>query len=157
MFRPLNAPTRSVSNDQPAASVVDAATIAAYRETDYHVHHTTPFVLRVDMACGELAALYKKTRTDCCAYMTACNPFGRQLGEADNKQRQALLVQALKGRGLHFIAGIGQHPREPWPGEPSFLVLGLSLEAAKMLGRNHEQNAIVWCGADMVALLVLLR
>jgi hypothetical protein len=35
-------------------------------------------------------------------------------------------------------------------------VLGLALEAAKSLGRRHEQNAVVWSGPDAVPQLVML-
>ena len=52
-------------------STIDAATIQAYRETEYHVHDAPPFVLRLGLACDELGALYKRTRTNCCAYLTA--------------------------------------------------------------------------------------
>ncbi len=65
--------------------------------------------------------------------------------------------EELRLRSLLFIEGVGQHPSNRWPPEPSFLVLDLSLEAAKALGSRHEQNAIVWCGADATPLLVLLR
>jgi len=63
----------------------------------------------------------------------------------------------LRLRSLPFIERVGQHPSNRWAPEPSFLVLGLSLEAAKALGSRHEQNAIVWCGIDATPQLVLLR
>ena len=58
---------------------------------------------------------------------------------------------------LEFVAGIGQHPSNQWPGEPSYLVFGLTLEAAKTLGTRLEQNAIVWNGSDGTPQLILLR
>ena len=56
-----------------------------------------------------------------------------------------------------YHEGMGEHPSGQWPGEPSFLILGLPLDAAKQLGARHEQNAIVWCGTDAVPQLILLR
>ena len=55
------------------------------------------------------------------------------------------------------MQGLGEHPTNGWPGEASYLIFGLTLEAAKMLGMRLEQNAIVWTGADTVPQLVLLR
>jgi hypothetical protein len=52
---------------------------------------------------------------------------------------------------------IGQHPSNAWAGEESFLCFGISLEAAKALGRRFEQNAIVWSAADAIPQLILLR
>jgi hypothetical protein len=37
------------------------------------------------------------------------------------------------------------------------LVFGLTLEAAKAMGRTLEQNAIVWSAADAIPRLILLR
>ncbi len=63
----------------------------------------------------------------------------------------------LGRRSLAYIEGIGQHPSKQWPGEASYLVFGLELEAAKTLGRALRQNAIVWSDADAVPRLILLR
>ncbi|MFM7759355.1 MAG: DUF3293 domain-containing protein [Burkholderiaceae bacterium] len=89
--------------------------------------------------------------------MTACNPFSQDLGPAENHRRQVELAKEIGRRGFEYLDGVGQHPSGDWPGEPSFLILGLELEAAKSLGQSLEQNAIVWCGANGVPELVLLR
>ncbi len=138
-------------------SELDASLISAYRETEYRVTQADPFVLRVDVPSPELASLYKAKGASCAAFITACNQFSRALSDADNAIRQAGLATELKRRNLNFFDGVGQHPSGDWPGEPSFLVLGLALEAAKSLGKAYEQNAVIWCGPDAVPSLVLLR
>lgn len=141
-----------------SASVIDPEIIQAYLETHYHVHGGAPAILRVGEASASLAALHDASGVKCSTFMTAWNPFSRQAtDEADNARRQAALASELAQRGLTFIDGIGQHPSNAWPGEPSFLVLGLALEDAKALGARHEQNAIIWSGADAVPQLILLR
>ena len=67
------------------------------------------------------------------------------------------LCDDLRSQGRVFLEGLGQHPSKEWPGEPSLLVLGLTRDASCALGRRLEQNAIIFCGADAVAELVLLR
>lgn len=104
-----------------------------------------------------LAALHEVTHVESSAFITACNPFSKPFDAAANTQRQAALANELTHLGVKFIDGIGQHPSGEWPGEPSFLVLGISLAAAKELGARYEQNAIVWAGPDAVPQLVLLR
>jgi hypothetical protein len=89
--------------------------------------------------------------------LTAYNPFAQQVDDASNLQRQEALMQEVIRRSLVFLHGEGQHPTNGWPAEPSVLVLGLSLEAAKVMGRKHEQAAIVWSGPTAVPLLVLLH
>lgn len=132
-------------------------TIQAYLETHYHVHGDAPTTLKVGSFCQTLSALHAAADVDCSAFITACNPFSKQLDDADNARRQAGLAHTLRQRGLVILDGIGQHPTDEWPGEPSFLVLGLSLTDARSLGIAHSQNAIVWADADAVPKLILLR
>lgn len=138
-------------------SQIDSDTLKAYRETEFRVAGDTPMTLRVGQTCGSLARLQLAHRVDCSAFITACNPFSIELSHAENAARQAALAEDLRKRSRTFIDGVGQHPSNKWPGELSYLVLGLSLEAAKTLGRQLEQNAIVWSGADASPRLVLLR
>ena len=113
--------------------------------------------MKVGMASQPLRQLYTHYRSDCAAYITACNPFGRSLSDAENTARQAALSSELTGRGLEFISGVGLDSKGRWPGEASFLVLGLSLEATRALASKYEQNAVIWCDKDAVARLVLLQ
>lgn len=131
--------------------------IQAYRDTDYRVHGDEPFTLRVGEASAALAAAHKRHRVDCSAYITAWNPFSRAFSDKANAERHAALAREISQRSLACIEGIGQHPSNQWPGEMSYLIFGLTLEAAKALGARLEQNAIVWAGADAVPQLILLR
>jgi hypothetical protein len=138
-------------------SVIDRDTLRAYEETHYRVLGDAPATLRIGIPAPALAELHRAFRVDCSAFVTAANPFSALIDAEANTLRQAAFEDELNREGLRFIEGIGEHPSGHWPGEPSFLVLGLPLDAAKQLGARHEQNAIVWCGADAVPQLILLR
>lgn len=138
-------------------STLAPSLVQAYRETEYRVFGTEPFVITVGVACLELPALCHAHKVTCAAFITACNPVSQELAPRENRRRQDELAKELSQRSLKYVDGVGQHPTGGWPGEPSFLVLGLELEAAKSLGQSLEQNAIVWCGANGVPELVLLR
>ena len=138
-------------------SIIEVGTCQAYRETHYHVLGDMPFTLEVGIANSSLAALYKSLRVQSCAYLTACNPLSQSFEACVNAGLQAAFAGELRRRNLKFVEGIGQHPKNQWPGEASFLVWNLSLEAAKTLGIKHQQNAIIWCGLDATPQLVLLR
>ena len=137
-------------------SKILSATINAYLETDYRVFSNPPFILRIKQVSEPLAELFQQHKTNCAAFITACNPFSRKLDEAANAARQSELTKELTQRSLSFIEGEGRHPSGEWT-EPGYLVLGLSLDEARALGRQYEQNAVVWCGADAVPELALLR
>ena len=140
-----------------SASAIDSSTVLAYRETEYRVHGEPGFILRVGQASADLRLAHERHNVDCSAFLTACNPFGEPFDAAANAARQAALGKELERRRLRFLPGVGQHPSGDWPGEESFLVFGLTLEAAKLLGVMFSQNAVVWAGADAVPQLVLLR
>ncbi|MDF3832712.1 DUF3293 domain-containing protein [Cupriavidus basilensis] len=142
-----------------SASVIGPEIVQAYLETHYHVHGDAPVTLKVGEPNALLAALHADAGVQCSAFITAWNPFSQPAGEdaSVNARRQQALARELAQAGLRFIEGIGQHPSNQWPGEASFLVLGLTLDAAKALGTRHEQNAIIWSGADAVPQLILLR
>jgi len=136
---------------------LDASIIAAYRETEYRVADSPAFSLRVDAFNSELRAFLRSRKATCAAFLTAYNPYSKLLSESENLNRQASLANELKSRSLFYIDGIGQHSSNNWPGEPSFLVVGLALEAAKIIGQMYEQNAIIWSDSDAIPKLVLLR
>lgn len=139
------------------SSVISPETIQAYRETEFRVFSEASFVLKIFEKCEDLMGLYKTHQSETCAFITACNPLGELISNEQNSDLQKRLEEEIQFRGLTYIAGEGKHPVGDWPGEPSYLVFDLSLEAAKTLGRKFNQNAIVWCGPDAVPQLTLLR
>jgi len=138
-------------------SVIAPDLVQAYLETEYRVGGQAPFILRIGHASAALLLAHQRHQVDCSAFLTAFNPHSVAVSEQANQARQRALMNEITKRGLRFIAGLGQHPSNDWPGEESLLILGLNLEAAKVLGLRYEQNAIVWSGANATPQLVLLR
>ena len=124
-------------------SAIDPDTLRAYEETHYRVLGDAPTTLRIGHANPDLAKLHRAFGVDCSAFITAANPFSTLTSATANAVRQAVLAEQLGRMGLRFVEGIGEHPSGTWPGEPSFLVLGIKLSDAKQLGMEHRQNAIV--------------
>ncbi|HTC51986.1 MAG TPA: DUF3293 domain-containing protein [Steroidobacteraceae bacterium] len=137
--------------------MIDPATVLAYRQTEYRVFGAIAAILRIGVRCPELVLLHEAYNTRCSAFVSACNPLGAIVAEAVNRQRQQDLAAQLSRLKLPALEGIGQHPTSGWPGEPSYLVPGLARAAAQELGRQFQQNAIIWAGADAVPELILLR
>lgn len=138
-------------------SNINLDTVQAYLETEYFVRGESDFVLQVGQFSNSLESEHKLRGSDCSAFITAYNPYSNVLDEVDNAKRQKALTDELQRRSLNFADGIGRHPSNQWPGEPSYLVFGLSLEASKTLGVRFEQDAIIWCGIDCIPQLILLR
>lgn len=136
---------------------IDPETIKDYMETEYRVLGDNCCVLRVGSFSVELKEMHRAKGVACSAFITACNPFSRILDTQENDARMGALTKELVRQGTEFLAGIGQHPSNAWPGEESLLIFGIGLEAAKDLGQRLGQNGIIWSDADAVPTLILLR
>lgn len=138
-------------------SLIPEATINAYLATDYRVMAAEPFVLNVGRTSPELALSFEFDRTDSAAFITAWNPCGELASDMENRAAQQQLLAEIKALGFAYLDGEGRDTSGLWPGEPSFLVLGISLEAAKKLARQFRQNGFVYAGSDATPRLILLR
>ncbi len=140
-----------------SAPPISPELIEAYGNTHYVVLTTPPFTLRVGQPCPELLALYERHRIRSAAFLTAWNPYSQLLPAQDNALRNGDLSAELKRQRLTTLLAVGRDPSGKWAGEDSFLVLGIAPEIAKTLGNQFAQNGFVWCGADTIPQLVLLR
>lgn len=138
-------------------TVLPAWLVTAYRATRYAVHAQPAFALQIDVPSPELDALMDRGGHESAAYITAWNPLGVDLPQAESAARQACLMHELNARGRRWVEGFGAHPYDHGQGEPSLLVLGVNRVTACDLGRRHGQNALLWVGADAVPHLLLLR
>ena len=129
--------------------------IEAFTETHYIVHHEPPFAMNIGVFCPDLKKLMAERKALCAAFITAWNPFAQQLSDTENEARQHTMKASLSQRGLTYIDGIGQHPGNGWPGEPSVLILDMGREAVQALARQYEQLAFVWVDQTAVPALML--
>ena len=126
----------------------------AYLETDFKVFAENSFTMKVGQYSSELNSIIKKSKYSSAAFITAYNPYSQQLSDAENVARQEQLKIEIAKRGLTTIEGIGQHPSNQWPGEPSLLIIGLSKAAAATLASQLEQNAFVWSDETSIPQLI---
>ena len=138
-------------------SAIPAATLSAYLATDYKVMAAEPFVLHIGRPSPELARCFKLNRTDSAAFITAWNPLGEPTPDSENHAAQQKLRAEIGALGLTCVEGEGRDPAGLWPGEPSLLVFGISLEAARKLAGQFRQNGFVYAGSDATPRLILLR
>ena len=138
-------------------TAINIELIQAYRDTDFGVAAPEPFILKIGHPNEPLAHLFKKHQCDSAAYVTAWNPYSVTTTHEQNTSNQTRLEDELKRRTLTYFPGVGTDSKGQFPGEPSFLVLSLSLAASEALGQAYAQNAVVWCGPDAMPQLILLR
>ena len=127
----------------------------AYRRTTY-LAHTPNGDIRINPGrrSPALDGLLNERRLREWAYLTAYNPASRKLDKEENVRRQRELIDAVRDRGLAFLEGEGIGADTGWPAEPSILILGIESDAARALGRQFGQLAIVVGRAGQPARLV---
>jgi hypothetical protein len=149
-------------------SEIPAELVAAYRSTEYRIGpaaglgagFSDAFILHIEQYSEPLSRLCTASGHQCAVFITACNPFSLPQSPEVNLAACARLRDELICHTSHpelIIEGEGRDPSKAWPGEKSFLVLGLNLEISRILGREFGQNAVVWAGPDAIPRLILLR
>ncbi len=131
--------------------------VEAYKTTNYTVLAAKIFVLNVGQKSDGLEDLYRRLHIQTSAFITAFNPYSKALTHEENITRNEALKNELDGIALAVVKGYGQGPEGLWEKEDSFLAFGITKEEAIKLGDKYEQNAILWCEADLIPQLILLK
>ena len=119
---------------------MDKFLLDAYKSTTYQV--IDPKIsLRIGEASKELDLLLGELNVSSFCFITAYNPFSKELSYTENSKRQVLLAEDL--RSYKFFKGVGIPSDKAWSPEPSFLVVGISKVYSIELAKKYEQNAIV--------------
>jgi hypothetical protein len=135
--------------------VLDRTIVEAYRSARYRVDGT--FDLTIDQPSAALDAWHLAKGRTCSALITACNPGSQICSDAINQAAATRLETIIRAQGLPLCSTVALDPSAEWPPEHGFLIAGLDQTAAKALGRQFGQNAVVWSGEDAVPRLILLR
>jgi Protein of unknown function (DUF3293) len=114
-----------------------------YLETNYIVQDgESQFVFRIgETNVDELLNRYEATSW---AFITAHNPYSRQLSIAENETRQSELTDLVKSKNLRFVEGFGECTTPGWEHEMCLFIFNIELTLAIELAKKYEQNAIVY-------------
>ncbi len=130
----------------------------AYRATSYRaLVDGGALTLRISVPCPRLVSLMERLGRTTAVFVTAFNPLGERWPDEENEAAHRRLKAALSGLDVVIYEGEGRPDSADWAPEKSLLVLGLSHVQACALGRQFEQNALVWCTLRGIPELVLLR
>lgn len=118
--------------------------IQAYKSTNYRVLTEPEFSFRVGEPSATLDDVLRSHGVTSASFITAWNPFSKELELKDNRLRNQALVKRANALGLALVDGFGAWPDDPYKGEESYLLIGVSREDAVALAKEFEQNAIVF-------------
>ena len=141
-----------------ATTLIHPDKVRAYTATEYRIRYMdTDIVLTIGKRSKALAELFALYEADCGAFLTAFNPYGTRQPDSLNETAHEALLHRLEKLGADIIDGWGGEPGSDWPLEKSCFALGLRLDNAAAIGRDFNQDAIVWIGPDAIPQLILLR
>ena len=129
----------------------------SYTEANYHVYANPSFILKIGQSSKELRKLLADLNVKFAAFITAFNPYSKELELIENRSRNKILEGKIKSLALYYIKGDGRCGDSGQVGEESFLVFGLSKKQAINLGMESQQNAIVVCEINATPSLLLLK
>ena len=85
------------------------------------------------------------------AVLTACNPHGRMIGDAENEELSAQLQARLRATGTRFIRADGRSPDDNY--RETGVAVSLSQPAALDLALDLEQEAYYWFDGENIWLV----
>ncbi len=132
-------------------SGLDESLRLKYLDTDYIISDDPPLLMRISEQSDDLRVLLGSMGVESAAFITAWNPRSEQLTDAENDDRQGVLLTDIEKLRLNYLVGYSQ--REDWR-EYSYLVLGIQEDQATEMAIRYEQNAYVWIGPAGIPKLI---
>lgn len=130
---------------------ISPALLQAYRSTLYRVNEPG-LIIRVDQINLDLETWLEQIDANCWAFITAYNPWSRELSDAENQARHQALLEACAR--YQIFSGVGEPCDQSWKAEASLMILNISLDEAMKLCQGFEQNAFVYGKKGQPAKLV---
>ena len=117
----------------------------AYQQTLYEVlAHERTITVRVDIRNVELDYLLQRHQRTDWTIVTAYNPYSQQLSAAENELRNMALTAVVEQSSFPYLKAIGRDPSGEWTPESSLFIMGMGGHGAIALGKQFEQNAILY-------------
>lgn len=117
----------------------------AYMETAYHViSETNIYKVKLNTIHPEFNLWCKRNNIKSWAFITAYNPFSKELTKNENIILNSQLKETIIKSGYIFNYGNGVPDNKNWDSEESFFIHNITLHKAKEIGISFKQNAIIF-------------
>lgn len=122
--------------------VIDQDLRKAYELADYKLFDPE-ILFKIGQKNGDLKLLIGKHKVAMAFFISAFNPNSIVLEKTVNDRRHHSLKDKLRSLNCIIHEGIGEDANGKWPGELSFLVIGIPKTTIIDIARFFEQLAIV--------------
>jgi hypothetical protein len=122
---------------------ISAALIKEYEASDFIFYPENGIdILKVGKKNKYLDKILKKEKIKSAVFITAWNPFSKNLTPKQNKKNQDSLIKLFSKKKIQIIYGQGRS-QDLKCFEDSILALGVSKEDSIKFGKKFKQNAVV--------------
>ena len=133
---------------------MDVTLEEAYHKTTYKIYdRKVSYDLRIDKLNADFQTFCKEKKITSWAVITAYNPYSKPCSSIDNQRNNAALRRVLQSIFLTVLEADGIPDDSNWETEKSYFTYNLPLEQAQKIGRQFQQNAIVYGKEDGIARL----
>jgi hypothetical protein len=115
--------------------------LEAYKNTKYKVFEPT-IIIEIGKFNQDVDNLLLKHNSNEWAFITAYNPYSRVLTQEENRVLHNKLKELTEKYVTFKGHGVGLDPT--WEPELSLFIIGISKGDASKIGKEFEQNAIVY-------------
>ena len=133
---------------------IDESLVQAYKNTNYYVYYDSEIIINIGLKNQKLFKLFEDKKLTSASIITAYNPFSEIKTEKQNSLAQFKLKECLRNNNLSFINAMGQDAKNEWPSESSYFIENITKIEAIKLGKEFNQNAIVWIDENIIPQLV---
>lgn len=129
----------------------------AYKRTDFIFYPQDDIsIIKIGKNNKKLDKILSLLEISSALFITAWNPYSKQMTPSANKKNQNRLIRMLKKQGTKFSFGSGRSEDLKFH-EDSILAYGCSRKEAASLGKQFHQNAVVFYEKGKAAKLLLLK
>lgn len=117
---------------------------AAYAQTEYWIGGDAPHCITIGIDHPALQTMLREQGVISAAIITSDNPRSTIQSDTDNQTTRECLKKVLKAAGYCLLPSRHHDPREEWPTEYGFFVIGIQQEEALAVAKQFNQSAIVY-------------
>lgn len=120
---------------------------AYFKATFRVVDDKNEIILKPNVKSEDVVRLHSKHQVSTSALITAYNPYSEDTQQSINESAQTELIEVV-AQQWKTLNGEGFDPAGAWKSEPSILVLGVGIDEAINIGKQFNQNAILFISQD---------
>ena len=133
--------------------------LEAYKKAIYKFTDASDksYTIKLDEVNPEIDELLDRNGAKFWSFITAFNPYSKELTDSENLARLIEFEQLLDKDGYKYLTGQGSDAEGLWKPEISLFIFNVNKRTAIEYGQRYKQNAILFGEFKEIAQLLILN